>query len=182
MCADPLPSHRRIVWIPLQYKYLYWPKEAHTADLRRGHHVGGDDNTKGTKMGEAPGEKHFLLRRTGDDGPAEGRLLPDPLPHHRDLRPLLRFRVSHIPWQSYQLLQKVFATPFRLLMPFPVAKNIESYSLIQHFSTLEVHKISINSHNKYFSFNQKHPSLLNLRVRDVRSENIGYLIMKCISN
>lgn len=45
-------------------------------------------------MGEAPGEKHFLLRRPGDDGPAERSLLPDPVPHHRDLRPLLRFRVS----------------------------------------------------------------------------------------
>lgn len=45
-------------------------------------------------MGEAPGEEHFLLRRPGDDGPAERSLLPDPVPHHRDLRPLLRFRVS----------------------------------------------------------------------------------------
>lgn len=48
-------------------------------------------------MGEAPGEKHFLLRRPGDDGPAEGGLLPDPVPHRRDLRPLLRFRVSSFP-------------------------------------------------------------------------------------
>ena len=45
-------------------------------------------------MGEAPGEEHFLLRRTGDDGPAERSLLPDPVPHRRDLLALLRFRVS----------------------------------------------------------------------------------------
>lgn len=44
-------------------------------------------------MGEAAGEKHVLLRRTGDDGPAERSLLPDTLPHHRDLLALLRFRV-----------------------------------------------------------------------------------------
>lgn len=45
-------------------------------------------------MGEAPGKEHFLLRRTGDDGPAERSLLPDPVPHRRDLLALLRFRVS----------------------------------------------------------------------------------------
>lgn len=44
-------------------------------------------------MGEAPGEKYVLLRRTSDDGPAERSLLPDHVPHHRDLLALLRFRV-----------------------------------------------------------------------------------------
>lgn len=53
-------------------------------------------------MGEAAGKKHFLLRRTGDDGPAEGSLLPDPVPHRGDLRSLLRFRVS--PLSSFLFL------------------------------------------------------------------------------
>lgn len=44
-------------------------------------------------MGEAAGKKHVLLRRTSDDGPAERSLLPDPLPHRRDLLALLCFRV-----------------------------------------------------------------------------------------
>lgn len=61
-----------------------------------GHHVGGDDNEEGAKMGEAAGEKHFLLRWTGDDGSAERSLLPDYVPHRRDLLSLLRFRVSHV--------------------------------------------------------------------------------------
>lgn len=46
-------------------------------------------------MGESAGEEHLLLRWTGDDGPAERGLLPDPVPHRRDLLPLLCFRVSH---------------------------------------------------------------------------------------
>ncbi len=79
-------------WV-LQYNSWH-PPRART-DLNWGNHVGGDDNAKGAKMGEAPGEEHFLLRRTGDDGPAERSLLPDPVPHHRDLLPLLRLRVSH---------------------------------------------------------------------------------------
>lgn len=47
-------------------------------------------------MGEAPGQKHLLLRRQGDDGPTERSLLPDPIPHRWDLLALLRFRVSSI--------------------------------------------------------------------------------------
>lgn len=66
-----------------------FPKKPNT-----GRHVGGDDNEKGAKMGEAAGKKHVLLRRTSDDGPAERSLLPDHVPHHRDLLALLRFRVS----------------------------------------------------------------------------------------
>lgn len=64
-------------------------------DCRRGggHHVGGDDHAKGAKMGEAARQEHVLLRWTGDDGPAEGSLLPHPVPHRRHLRSLLRFRV-----------------------------------------------------------------------------------------
>lgn len=58
-------------------------------------HVGGYDNAKAAEMGEAPREEHLLLRWEGDDGPAEGYILPDPVPHHRNLLPLLRFRVSH---------------------------------------------------------------------------------------
>lgn len=45
-------------------------------------------------MGEAAGQEHLLLRRPYHDGPAEGHLLPDTLPHPRHLRPLLRLRVS----------------------------------------------------------------------------------------
>lgn len=62
-------------------------------DWRGGQHVGGDDHAKGAKMGEAARQEHVLLRRTGDDGPAEGSLLPHPVPHRRHLRSLLRFRV-----------------------------------------------------------------------------------------
>lgn len=60
-------------------------------------HVGGDDHPEGAEMGEAAGEEHVLLRRPGDDGPPEGGLLPDPVPHRRDLLPVLRLRVSPDP-------------------------------------------------------------------------------------
>ncbi|MEQ2206858.1 hypothetical protein XENOCAPTIV_003882 [Xenoophorus captivus] len=43
-------------------------------------------------MGEAPRQEHLLLRWKGDDGPTERDLLPDPVPHRRDLLALLRFR------------------------------------------------------------------------------------------
>lgn len=45
-------------------------------------------------MGETAGQEHLLLRWPHHDGPAEGHLLPDSLPHPRHLRPLLRLRVS----------------------------------------------------------------------------------------
>ncbi|RVE67440.1 hypothetical protein OJAV_G00103190 [Oryzias javanicus] len=44
-------------------------------------------------MGEASGEEHLLLRRAGDDGPAEGGLLSDHVPHRGDLLSLLCFRM-----------------------------------------------------------------------------------------
>lgn len=78
-------------------------------------------------MGEAPWEKHFLLRRTGDDGPAEGSLLPDPVPHRRDLLTLLRFRVSRFlsPWVSNQdLLQREFKSHCRAPVSHPKIPNI----------------------------------------------------------
>lgn len=45
-------------------------------------------------MGKAPGEKHFLLRWTRNDGPAERRLLSNRISHRRHLLPVLRIRVS----------------------------------------------------------------------------------------
>lgn len=49
-------------------------------------------------MGEAAGEEHVLLRRAGDDGPPEGGLLLDPVPHRGHLLPVLRLRVSPTPY------------------------------------------------------------------------------------
>lgn len=93
ICENIWAPSSLLSWLVLQYNQLTSTRGR--TDLNWGNHVGGDDHAKGAKMGEAPGEEHFLLRRAGDDGPAERSLLPDPVPHHRDLLPLLRLRVSH---------------------------------------------------------------------------------------
>lgn len=47
-------THRLIAGLVLQLNNCHWPEGLRT-DLNTGQHVGGDDNTKGAKMGEATG-------------------------------------------------------------------------------------------------------------------------------
>lgn len=77
--------------------YILWPLHiiCHYTELNViCQYVGGNDCKEGTKMGKAPGEKHFLLRWTRNDGPAERRLLSNRISHRRHLLPVLRIRVS----------------------------------------------------------------------------------------
>lgn len=91
------------------------------------HNVSGNGEQEGNpQMGEAAGQKHFLLRWTRDDGPAKRRLLSHPVPHHWDLRPFLCFRVSIF---QISIINVTVGYDFNILGNLKIRKPLNDLSL-----------------------------------------------------